>query len=127
MDHVDQAYGYILYRAEINGSGLGQLRLTDLHRYARVYLNGHLASVVDRRLGQKSLSLTATGDHRLDILVENFGRINFKPAIRGERVGILDRVSFDGSILDNWNIYPLPLALPPDQGYGKKACTGPCF
>jgi beta-galactosidase len=127
MEDVNQAYGYILYRTKIPASGAGQLCFSDLHSYARVYLDGHLAGVVDRRLGQKSLALKMTGDHRLDILVENSGRINFKPAIRGERAGILGQVSFEGTILNNWNIYPLPLALPPDKGYGTRICTGPCF
>jgi beta-galactosidase len=90
-------------------------------------VDGYLAGVVDRRLGQKSLGLTVTGGQRLDILVENSGRINFKPVIRGERAGILGQVSFHGTTLNDWNIYPLPLAPPPAKGYGKKVCTGPCF
>jgi beta-galactosidase len=127
MEDVNQAYGYILYRTKIVASGVGQLCFSDLHSYARVYVDGYLAGVVDRRLGQKSLGLTVTGGQRLDILVENSGRINFKPVIRGERAGILGQVSFHGTTLNDWNIYPLPLAPPPAKGYGKKVCTGPCF
>jgi beta-galactosidase len=126
MEDVNQAYGYILYRTKI-GSGTGQLSFNDLHSYARVYVDGQLSGVVDRRLGQRSLGLTVIGEHRLDILVENSGRVNFKPVIRGERAGILGQVSFQGNALKDWDIYPLPLALPPEKGYGRKVCTGPCF
>jgi len=92
--------------------GCGTTLLQRSSQYARVYVDGYLAGVVDRRLGQKSLGLTVTGGQRLDILVENSGRINFKPVIRGERAGILGQVSFHGTTLNDWNIYPLPLAPP---------------
>ncbi|MBB5061807.1 beta-galactosidase family protein [Granulicella mallensis] len=127
MEDVDQNYGYILYRTKINGSGTGQLTFNELHSYARIYVDGKLAGVLDRRLGQKSLPLQITGSHRLDILVENSGRINFKPIIRTERAGALGQISFQGAALNHWSIYPLPFAPPPEKGYKKNVCTGPCF
>lgn len=127
MEDVDQAYGYLDYRTELQGAGKGELDFAELHGYARVYLDGRLAGVVDRRLRQKTLAIDATGAKRLDILVENSGRINFKPVIRGERTGILGDVSLAGATLHGWAMYPMPLALPKKTGYKKAGCEGPCF
>jgi beta-galactosidase len=98
-----------------------------MHSYARVYVDGTLAGVMDRRLGQKSLPLAIEGTHQLDVLVENSGRINFKPVIRGERAGVLGDIRYGGSRLTGWKVYPLPFAPPPAKGYTQAACTGPCF
>jgi beta-galactosidase len=128
MEDLDQAYGYILYRTRISGtSGRQTLSFAALHSYARVYLDGRLAGTVDRRLGQQSLDLNLTGSQQLDVLVENSGRINFTTALRGERAGIVDAVSLAGKPLTGWQVFPLPLASPPANGYQQQSCTGPCI
>ncbi|WP_074656091.1 glycoside hydrolase family 35 protein [Terriglobus roseus] len=127
MEDMDQAYGYILYRRQLTGSGKADLTISDLHSYARVYLDGKLVGVMDRRLGQKSILLAVEGTHRLDILVENSGRINFKTAIRGERAGVLGAIRYGDLRLAGWKVYPLPFAPPPVKGYTTAACSGPCF
>jgi beta-galactosidase len=128
MEDVDQAYGYILYRTQIKGeTGRQILSFTALHSYARVYLDGRLAGSIDRRLGQKSLELTLHGTEQLDVLVENSGRVNFTPAIRGERTGIVGAVSLANNPLEHWQIFRLPLNEPPSGSYLQQSCTGPCF
>ncbi|MGH9566624.1 MAG: glycoside hydrolase family 35 protein, partial [Candidatus Angelobacter sp.] len=67
------------------------------------------------------------GSHRLDILAENSGRVNFSTAIRGERAGIVGPVTYGGTHLTGWTIYPLPLATPPAAGYSETGCVGLCF
>jgi beta-galactosidase len=49
------------------------------------------------------------GEHRLDILVENMGRINFGPFLC-DRKGITEGVRLGGRFLYHWDIFPLPLA-----------------
>jgi beta-galactosidase len=132
MEELDQAYGYILYRATMKDGakgvdGRGLLQLDALHSYARVYVDEQLQGVMDRRLGQKELSITAHAGQRLDLLVENSGRINFTTKIRGERAGILGDVRLDGHALRGWEMVRLPLDEPPTDGYAQQACTGPCF
>jgi beta-galactosidase len=127
MEDIGQSYGYLLYRTSVKGSGTGELALDDVHSYARVYLDGKLAGVLDRRLGRKSMPLEVHGRQRLDILVENSGRINFTMAIRGERAGILGSVHYSGETLRGWKVFPLPLTEAPAKGYKDEACTGPCF
>lgn len=129
MEDLDQAYGYILYRTKIPaGMPKGAtLRIDGLHSYARVFVDGKLAGVIDRRLGQSELRLTANQGQRLDLLVENSGRINFTTQIRGERAGILGDVTLGGQVLHGFESLPLPLNEPPAAGYSSKGCEGPCF
>ncbi len=126
MEDVGQAYGYALYRTRVAASG-SLLSFDAVHSYARVYVDGELAGVVDRRLKQTSLKVAVKAGQRLDVLVENTGRVNFTTEIRKERAGLLGDVKLDGSVLRGWETVSLPLGEPPVSGYENAACSGPCF
>jgi beta-galactosidase len=133
MEEVDQAYGYILYRTTIKagtanvGGSPALLEIDGLHSYGRVYVDGEHQGMMDRRLGQTQIRIAAHAGQRLELLVENSGRINFTTKIRGERAGIVGDVRLDGRVLRDWEIVPLPLDQPPADGYREQACAGPCF
>jgi beta-galactosidase len=128
MEDVDQAYGYILYRTRLEKPVEGELVLDQLHSYARVYLNGTLVGTIDRRLKQDRLSLKSTEpDARLDILIENTGRVNFGHTIAGERAGITKQVTLAGRPVMGWEIYPLPMTELGKLKFSSKPCSGPCF
>jgi beta-galactosidase len=128
MEDVEQAYGYILYRKHLDRPGRGDLVLDELHDYAQVYLNGQLVGTLDRRLAQNSLPLKVpAGGARLDILVENSGRINFNVVLRGERKGITKQVTFGGKPLLGWDIYPLPMTETSKMPFARTPCEGACF
>src|SRR6185437_11738949 len=102
--------------------------LDKLHSYAEVYLDGTLVGSVDRRLNQDSIVLSVPKPGaRLDILVENTGRVNFGPAIPGERAGITKQVTLNGTPLTGWDIYPLPMKNVEKLHYSAARCEGPCF
>ena len=97
MEDLHQGFGYVLYCAVLHGPASGDLVLDQLHSYARVYLEGKLAGVLDRRLGRMSMPLNVTGkQQRLEILVENSGRVNFTTVLRTEQAGITHGVTFAG-------------------------------
>jgi beta-galactosidase len=128
MEDVDQAYGYILYRTKLKPQAGGELALDELHSYAQVYLDGKLIGTLDRRLKQSHLALPATTrSARLDILVENTGRVNFGPHIGGERAGITKQVTLAGETLLDWSIYPLPMSDLSTLKFSRKPCEGVCF
>jgi beta-galactosidase len=128
MEDLDQAYGYILYRTTINEPVQGDLLLDQLHDYAQIYANGALIGTLDRRLGQNHLPVHFTVPRtRLDLLVENTGRINFGPALRGERQGITRQVLLAGQPLAPWTIFSLPMLNPAQRAYHSAPCAGPCF
>ncbi len=68
--------------------------IKDLREFAHVYVNGILAATLDRLLGQDTATIPVPDGHeRLDILVENGGRVNFKKVPRTERKGITRSVT----------------------------------
>ncbi len=127
MEDVGQNYGYILYRTMLAAPVKGDLVFDAIHEYAQVYVDGKLAGTVDRRLAQTKLAMDAPIGARLDVLVEDTGRINYGPQIVGERIGILGDVSVDGKALTGWSIYPLPMEAPQKLKLDTATCTGPCF
>jgi beta-galactosidase len=128
MEDLGQAYGYILYRTMVAEPTRGELVLDQLHDYAKIYANGVLIGTLDRRLEQDRLSVDLKEPNtRLDILVENGGRINFTEAMRYERKGITKQVTLAGKLLTGWQIYPLPMKDPDKLGFSDAACSGPCF
>jgi beta-galactosidase len=128
MEDVGQAYGYILYRTRLAGSNGGELIVDQPHSYAVVYLDGKLIGTIDRRLQQDRVTLPeSAADARLDILVENTGRVNFGHGITGERAGITRQVTLNGTPLVGWQIYPLPLTDVERFHYSQSRCNAPCF
>jgi beta-galactosidase len=126
MEDLDQAYGYILYRTQLKDAMGGDLVLEDLHDYAQVYLDGKLLGTLDRRLGQNRMPMPKQSG-RLDILVENSGRINFSVALRGERKGVTTQVTVAGEALTGWEIFALPMTEVDQLPFEKTRCDGPCF
>jgi len=128
MEDVGQNYGYILYRTRIPRAQGGELRIDELHSYAQVYVDGQLAGTIDRRLDQSSLTIqVAQAGARLDILVENTGRVNFGHQVPHERAGITHQVLLAGAPLTGWEIYPLPMRDTGSLRLKADACSGACF
>lgn len=127
MEELGQAYGYILYRTRLPAAG-GELVIDGLHDYAGVYVGGRFAGTLDRRLKQSKLAISGRAGARLDILVENTGRVNFSLKLRGERQGIVGPVSLGGTRLTDWKIYPLPLDHVETFHFMREPCReAPCF
>jgi beta-galactosidase len=128
MEQVGQGYGYILYRTQLNAAQSGTLKIDEVHSYAQIYLDGVLQGTVDRRLDQSSIELhSAHAGSRLDILVENTGRVNFGRQFPHETAGITHQVTLAGATLAGWNIYTLPMGDLKAQTYKAESCSGPCF
>ncbi len=128
MELLGQSYGYILYRTRIATGGEGELVVSDVRDYAAIYLDGRPVGTLDRRLGQDSLSIAVpAGGARLDILVENSGRVNYGRQLRDERKGITTSVRFAGRDLRGWTIFPLPMQVVPTRTVAGRADDGPAF
>jgi len=110
MEMYGQNAGFILYRTHLTGHKKGKLRITDLHDYATVFVDGKYAGKLDRSKAENSIELpeSSTPFPQLDILVEGMGRINFAEYMI-DRKGITDRVSLNGMTLMNWQVFPLSM------------------
>ena len=111
MEQLDQAYGYVLYRKQLPNAVNAQIKLDHLYDYAIVYLNGRQIGTLDRHYRQDSIPLKTDGPSRLDILVENTGRLNSTKWMRDERKGFR-AASLDGQPLTGWEMYSLPMQSP---------------
>ncbi len=128
MEALGQSYGYILYRTTLSKAAPGILKLPIVHDYAMVYLDGVFQGAVDRRLNQTSLTIhPSSANAKLDILVENTGRVNYGRGVPAERAGLLAAPTLDGSAITGWDTYPLPMAAPETLPYKTAPCTGACF
>lgn len=110
FEDLNQAYGYVMYRTTVNSNGARQLlKIRDLRDYGIVFVNGKRVGNLDRRLYQDSIMLDLPkGKVRLDILVENMGRINFGPYLLKNTKGITEKVELGGKEVLNWQMYGLP-------------------
>ncbi len=111
FEDLHQDYGFVLYRTELNGGSSGILKIKELCDYGLVFINGKRAGILDRRLKQDSLQIDLpAGKIRLDILVENLGRINYGPYLLKNKKGITEKVIFNGNELKGWQMFSLPVA-----------------
>ena len=110
MEMFGQQAGFILYRTTLIGHKKGKLRITELHDYATIFIDGKYVGKLDRSKGENTIELpqSTNANPQLDILVEGMGRINFAEYMI-DRKGITDRVSLDGMTLMNWQVFNLPI------------------
>ncbi|MCE4369212.1 glycoside hydrolase family 35 protein [Xanthomonas hortorum] len=129
MEHFGQDYGYILYRTTVTGPRKGSLYLGEVRDVARVYLDKKPVGSVERRLQQVSTNVDIpAGEHTLDVLVENSGRINYGPRMADGRAGLVDPVLLDNRQLTGWQAFPLPMRSPDSiRGWTRNHVDGPAF
>ncbi|MFJ8112341.1 glycoside hydrolase family 35 protein [Streptomyces sp. NPDC096132] len=88
-------------------AGEHRLLLTDVRDRALVFRDGTLLGVADP--DSPELPLHGTGEVvRLDVLVENLGRVNYGPGIGGHK-GLLGPVLVDRRIVQGWDSVPVAL------------------
>lgn len=110
MEDLDQDFGYIHYETTIDEPVKGNLVIQELRDYAVVLLNGKQIGSLDRRHRQNKLAVDIQQvPARLEILVENVGRVNYGSEILNNRKGITRQVTLGGKELKGWTITSLPL------------------
>ena len=127
MEALGQGYGMVLYRTRLQEAGQGTLQPMELRDYARVYVNGREMAVLDRSRGEVTAEITAGAGDRLELLVENMGRINFGSKLADNQQGITDRVLWNGTQLSDWEMYPLPLQEVSRLPFAARAAAGAGF
>lgn len=133
MEEVDQGFGFILYEAFLEHTDDNErvLKINSLHDRATVYADGVYLGTMLRDRPDEVRFRIPEGGMKLQILVENLGRICYGYKMTYERKGIthfvhMDRLSATGqrmhdfSTLMNWTIYSLPLEDISAAAYGKR-------
>ncbi|MCX6287530.1 MAG: beta-galactosidase [Bacteroidetes bacterium] len=129
FEDFGQGYGYMLYRTNIKGPAMGLLKISQMRDYALVYLDGKRIAILDRRLKQDSVELNVPEDGaRLDILLENNGRINYGYFLNDNKQGITEKVTFKGKDIRFWTMYGFPMIDIRNLKFSSgKTATGPVY
>ena len=112
MEDLGQSYGYLLYRTEASwDADEEKIRVIDGRDRMQLFVDGKLmATQYQAEIGQ---DIFVAGEkrstHRIDILMENMGRVNYghKFLADTQRKGIRTGVCKDLHFLLNWQQYPL--------------------
>ncbi|KAJ5438359.1 beta-calactosidase [Penicillium daleae] len=110
MESLDAYTGYVLYEAKIQGAIDGVVKPGDKPRdRVIVYVNGVRQGVIDpihTVINTVSVSLRPTD--KLQLFVENLGRVDFDGAMSDQRKGIVGNVTVGGTDVHGWTSYSLP-------------------
>ncbi len=111
MEQLSQDFGYLLYRTTVRGP-IEPLELvfTQLHDRAHIYLDGKPAGIRERSRRNDSVKLAlGKGESvRLDILVENMGRVNYGPKLFDQK-GIIGGIRLGQRFHFGWDHYPMTM------------------
>ena len=111
MEELGQDFGFTLYRTTLRGPFSGaSLELGRVHDRAQVFLNGRHIGTVERsrRRDAMPLQLAAGETARLEILVENMGRVNYGSKLLDKK-GLLDGMRLSQQYHFGWEMLPLPM------------------
>ncbi|WP_349425954.1 beta-galactosidase family protein [Microbacterium sp. LWS13-1.2] len=108
LDDLGLANGFLRYRASLpGGEEPAVLAFTEVRDRAWVFLDGVAVGVLSRAAGDHTIALPR-GRGRLDVLVEDEGRVNYGPRI-GEPKGLIGPATLDGVEVVGWQAAPVPV------------------
>jgi beta-galactosidase len=108
-DSLGQVQGLTLYQADIDVTGPAVLTVGEVRDRAQVFLNRLPVGVLARDHHDHALPLPSGARGRIELLVEDQGRVDYGPRI-GEPKGLIGPVCVNGVPVPGWQMLPLPLA-----------------
>lgn len=108
MNDMDMTSGgYLLYETEVEANGEeAVLAVENIRDYAAVYVGGKRYGELSD--AQKELTLTLPeGTHKLQLYVENIGRITYGPEILDNTRGVWGAVTYADNELEGWTMTPV--------------------
>ncbi|QXU48496.1 beta-galactosidase [Chryseobacterium sp. D764] len=113
--------GYVLYRRKFDNDTKGKLEIKGLRDYANIYINGRWKGELNRVNKKYDLDIEIKSGDRLEILVENMGRINYGAEIVHNLKGIISPVKINGTeVSGNWEMLPMPFDTFPKHTFKQK-------
>jgi len=112
MECLGQSYGYILYQTTLaDETTLEKIRLFEANDRGKIYVNdAHVVTLMDKELDVVTeVDVTFEPGAKLDILMENMGRVNYGMYLERGRKGINQQVQVNGRLHHGWTHYRLPL------------------
>lgn len=114
FESLNQGHGYVLYRRQFTTALQGELDLSGLRDFATIYVNGKKVGTLNTYYKAYKMQITIPAGGRLDILVENMGRINYGARIIESFKGLIKPVQIaNQKIQGGWQMYSLPFQQMP--------------
>ena len=131
MERLGQNYGYILYRSILeNEYDIENIRLWNANDRANIFVGEEsVITLYDTQLNyEKELKIKNCKGKKIDILVENMGRVNFGYRMKRQRKGIDGAVQINGHQHFGWDHYTLALDNIEKLDFSKEYVVGkPAF
>jgi beta-galactosidase len=132
-DDLEHYSGFSMYSTDVDVSGPSVLDFEGIRDRAQVFLNKQPVGILARDHHETSITLPADAAGRLEILVEDQGRVNYGPRL-GEPKGLVGEGRINGKPVEVWTCVPLDLAdiapilsLVSDQLTDAVPVAGPAF
>lgn len=112
MERIGQGYGYILFESFLSTEGeVEKIRLWGANDRANIFVDEKPAAVLyDRELlTEKCFEPALESGEKIQILMENMGRVNFGPLLEHQRKGIDGAVQINGHQHYYGKAYSLPM------------------
>lgn len=113
MEELGSDFGFVIYSTVVNGPiQKSQIHFGAVHDRALIYINGRLGGIVDRsqqRCDQVEIELGFGESARVDILVENMGRVNYGPKLMDSK-GILGGMRLGNRFEFGWDMTAFDLS-----------------
>ncbi|WP_028544703.1 glycoside hydrolase family 35 protein [Paenibacillus taiwanensis] len=123
MEHYGQGLGFIMYSTTVTGPRAeSQLTIQDVHDRALVFIDRQLIGVMERWHPTSLPVVIPEGGARLDILVENMGRVNYGPELLDCK-GITDGVRLNNQFQFHWEVRTIPLESIAAVQFNRSAST----
>jgi beta-galactosidase len=133
MELFDQGYGYIIYEVDIFSGNTGStVNLPEIHDAAHIYINGEYQKSIFRHDDDKTFDINEKGYHKVQIVVENLGRVNYglnmwdHKGLVGD-IWIIDKETTHRKFVNSFTTHCLPLDTLPDKFNGKAEKDAPAF
>ncbi|KAJ5808284.1 beta-calactosidase [Penicillium riverlandense] len=123
MESLDAYTGYVLYEAKIHDAIDGVVKPGDKPRdRVIVYVNGVRQGVIDPiHTVVNTVSVSLHPGDKLQLFVENLGRVDFDGAMSDQRKGIVGNVTVGGTDVYGWTSYSLPADTAPTNFKGQES------
>jgi beta-galactosidase len=111
LEELGENFGFIHYSATLPPfEGKPTLRLIDVNDYAQVWLDGKYLGKSYRKDEKKEFAIEGNlKELKLELVVENMGRINYGPYVGKDFKGIAGSVGLGFQTIFNWEYNLMPL------------------
>lgn len=123
MEELGADFGFTLYTAYIDYPVTEKLHIEPVRDRALIFVNGKFAGIKERDRQNDEICINnALGEKtRIDILVENLGRVNYGTTMHDNEKGLVRGARIGQQQIFGWTMYPLTM----DDISGLKYVSAP--